>query len=61
MVISSSKTLDAAERARIELQAAGFLPKSALSDGTAAAELRRICYSLGLGDLLLEPEVSAAP
>jgi CheY-like chemotaxis protein len=58
VVIASSKALDEAERARVKRQAAGFLPKSTLTDGTAAAELRRICYGVGLGDLLAETETS---
>ena len=58
VVVSTSKVLDAAERARLERNAAGFLPKSALSDGTAAAELRRICAGIGLADLW--PEVARA-
>jgi len=55
VVVSSSRTLDETERARLEHHAAGFLPKSRLSDGTAALELRRICSGMGLYDLLPEP------
>ncbi len=52
VVVSSSKTLNDGERVRLERFAAGFLPKSCLSDGTAALELRRICTGMGLADLL---------
>jgi CheY-like chemotaxis protein len=52
VVVSSSKTLDDRERGRLERLAAGFLPKSSLSDGTAAEELQRICTGMGLIDLL---------
>ena len=54
VVVASSKTLDENERALLNRYAAGFLPKSRLSDGTAALELRRICSGMGLGDLLPE-------
>ena len=56
VVVSSAKTLDEEERSRLDRQAAGFLPKSALSDGTAAAILRHICARVGLAGLLAEPE-----
>jgi signal transduction histidine kinase/DNA-binding response OmpR family regulator len=55
VVVSSSRMLDEAERAQLERQAAGFMAKSRLSDGTAALELRRICSGMGLHDLLAEP------
>jgi CheY-like chemotaxis protein len=58
VVVSTSRPLDDNERARLARFAAGFLPKSKLTDGTAAIELRRICGELGLGDLL--PEQAAA-
>jgi signal transduction histidine kinase/CheY-like chemotaxis protein len=51
VVVSTSKVLDAAERVRLERNAAGLIPKNALIDGTAAAELRRICFGIGLTDL----------
>jgi signal transduction histidine kinase/CheY-like chemotaxis protein len=51
VVVSTSKVLDAAERQRLERNAAGLIPKNALIDGTAVAELRRICFSIGLADL----------
>jgi CheY-like chemotaxis protein len=54
VVISTSKVLEPSERARLERHAAGLIPKNALIDGTAAAELRRICLSLGLSDLWQE-------
>jgi signal transduction histidine kinase/CheY-like chemotaxis protein len=60
VVVSSAKTLDAEERSRLERQTAGFLPKAALSDGTALAELRRICDRVGLGGLLAESPPRAA-
>jgi signal transduction histidine kinase/CheY-like chemotaxis protein len=59
VVVSTSKPLDADERARIESYSAGFLPKSTLIDGSAAEELRRICRNMGLGSLL--PEEGASP
>jgi len=52
VVVSSSRTLDEGDRARLERQNAGFLPKGKLSDGSAALELRRICSSMGLNGLL---------
>jgi signal transduction histidine kinase/DNA-binding response OmpR family regulator len=51
VVISTSKVLDANERSRLERHAAGLIPKNALIDGSAAAELRRICYGIGLSGL----------
>jgi CheY-like chemotaxis protein len=60
VVISTSKTLDAEECERLERCSARLLPKGRLTDGTAALELRRICRSLGLGELLPEPEASPA-
>jgi CheY-like chemotaxis protein len=51
VVISTSKVLDASERQRLERNAAGLIPKNALIDGTAVAELRRICFGIGLAGL----------
>jgi signal transduction histidine kinase/CheY-like chemotaxis protein len=53
VVVSTSKRLDPAERERVATQAEGLIPKSALTDGTAAEDLRRICLRLGL-DLWVE-------
>jgi CheY-like chemotaxis protein len=55
VVVSSAKTLDAEEQSRLDRQGAAFLSKSALRDGSAAAELRRICRRLGVDGLLEEP------
>jgi signal transduction histidine kinase/CheY-like chemotaxis protein len=60
VVVSSSRTLNEEERVRLERCRAGFLPKSRLTDGTAALELRRICNGMGLADLLPEQAASAA-
>ncbi len=54
VVISTSKALDEGERALVQRSAAGFLAKSTLTDGRAAFELRRICRSVGLEDLIPE-------
>jgi signal transduction histidine kinase/DNA-binding response OmpR family regulator len=54
VVISTSKVLPSAERARIDRHAVGVIPKGALVNGTAAEELRRICSGAGLGDLWTE-------
>src|SRR5262249_6090127 len=43
VVVCTSAQLDEKERARLERQSAGLLPKSKLTDGSAALELRRIC------------------
>jgi CheY-like chemotaxis protein len=59
VVVSTSRPLNEGERARLDAYAAGLLPKSRLTDGTAALELRRICKAMGLGDLL--PEQNASP
>jgi signal transduction histidine kinase/DNA-binding response OmpR family regulator len=58
VVVSTSKPLDEGERAVLERYSAGYLPKSALIDGSALLELRRICRGMGLGGLLPEPGVS---
>jgi CheY-like chemotaxis protein len=58
VMISSAKTPDADETSLLDRQTAGFLPKSSLSDGTAAARLRHICDRVGLADLLQEPSSS---
>ncbi len=47
MVVSTSKVLDAPQRVRLERHRAGLLPKSELTDCSAAAELRRICHDWG--------------
>jgi signal transduction histidine kinase/CheY-like chemotaxis protein len=60
VVISTSRPLNDGERAQLERQGAGFLPKSKLTDGTAALELRRICSGMGLSDLLSEQAASGA-
>jgi signal transduction histidine kinase/DNA-binding response OmpR family regulator len=60
VVISTSRPLNDGERAQLERHAAGYLPKSRLTDGTAALELRRICSGMGLGDLLSEQAASEA-
>jgi CheY-like chemotaxis protein len=60
VVVSTSKPLDENDRSRLERYSAGFLPKSKLTDGTAAVELRRICAGMGLGDLLSEQAAGPA-
>jgi signal transduction histidine kinase/CheY-like chemotaxis protein len=55
VVVSSAKTLNAQERSVLEREAAGFLPKSALNDGTAAEMLRNICDRMGLAGLMTDP------
>jgi signal transduction histidine kinase/CheY-like chemotaxis protein len=60
VVISTSRSLNDGERTQLERQGAGFLPKSKLTDGTAALELRRICSGMGLADLLSEQAASGA-
>jgi len=60
VVISTSKVLDDQERQRIEQLSAGFLSKSKLTDGTAAAELRRICGAMGLAGIPPEPVAGGA-
>ena len=52
VVVSTAKVLDPSEQARLRRYAAGVLPKSALINGSAAAELQRICSDIGLGHLL---------
>jgi signal transduction histidine kinase/CheY-like chemotaxis protein len=59
VIVTSAKTPDPSHRALLEQQTVGFLPKSTLSDGAAAGELRRICDSVGLGRLLSEPSPNA--
>jgi len=54
VVMSTSKPLDAQERARLEHLEAAYLPKELLTSGTASMELRRICIDMGLGDLFPE-------
>jgi len=54
VVVSTAKPLDAADMARLQGLAAGVVPKSALINGTAAAELWRICDAIGLAHLLPE-------
>lgn len=60
VVVSTSLALNEEERARLERLGAGFLPKAKLTDGTAGLELRRLCGSMGLEDLLSEPAASPA-
>ena len=58
--MATSKPLDEKERARLDKLGAGYLPKSTLTDGAAAAELRRICSGLGLSDLLADQAANPA-
>jgi signal transduction histidine kinase/CheY-like chemotaxis protein len=51
VVVSTSKALDGPERARLERLGVRTLAKGALVNGTAAAELQRICSTMGLSDL----------
>jgi signal transduction histidine kinase/DNA-binding response OmpR family regulator len=60
VVVCTSRPLSESERRQMERYAAGFLPKSMLTDGSAALELRRICGSMGLGDLLGEQVADGA-
>jgi len=48
VIVSTSRALDDIDRARLGRAAARLLPKSAFSDGTAAAQLQAICSELGL-------------
>ena len=60
VVVSSAKTLTAEEKTLVDRQAAGFLSKSALTDGSAISEMRGICQRLGLSSLMEEPAASPA-
>lgn len=48
VIVSTSRLLDETDRARLRHTPARLLPKSAISDGTAARELRRIFEELGM-------------
>ena len=56
VIVASAKTLEADERSHLDSRGCAFLPKSALSDGTALAALRQICERLGLSEILAENE-----
>jgi signal transduction histidine kinase/CheY-like chemotaxis protein len=51
VIISTSRLLDEGDRRRLGRMAGMLLPKSALSDGTAANELHRICNEIGLEEI----------
>jgi signal transduction histidine kinase/CheY-like chemotaxis protein len=51
VIISTSRSLDEGDRARLDRNAPKMLPKSTFSNGTAAGELRRICAEMGLGEM----------
>ena len=58
VVISTSKTLEDHERARLELHGVEVLSKARLSDGTAEGELREICRRMGVHGIFPEPSSS---
>jgi CheY-like chemotaxis protein len=58
VVISTSKTLEEHERARLEVHGVEVLSKARLSDGTAEMELREICRRMGVHGLFPEPSSS---
>lgn len=60
VILSTSRSLDDAERRRLDRGATKVLPKSAFSDGTAAIELQRICAEIGLGEIWGEPPAAPA-
>ncbi len=59
VVISTSVALNESDRSRLSRLSAAFLPKSKLTDGTAASELQRLCSGMGLADLI--PDQAAKP
>jgi len=52
VIVSTSRQLDDQIRERLEHSGAKLLPKSAFSNGTAAAEMSRLCAELGLAESL---------
>jgi hypothetical protein len=60
VIVATSMVLSARERRQLSGHVLGIFPKEILKDNAAAAELRAMLESAGLGDIL-GPEPKRAP